>query len=309
MCHWQTGMRTLTRWRRWALPMWPMLAVLLVTSTFFGLAWVAPAGAQGLAAEAGGPSASDLAERGLNAYSKAQEATQREARLAGFAQAERLFLEAVRLRPDGMGTAELYANAGTAALRAERLGPAVLAFRRALTLDTQNAAARRNLAQARTLLPGWVPRPQSEGALDAFFFWHHQFSVEQRVGLSGLVFLLAAIAFAVGLASGSRLARGAGVLLILSWLGLATSIAVHLFGSHGSAAVLVAGDTIARASDSANSPVRFAEPLPAGTEVSVVEVREPWARVRLANEREAWVRRASLGMVVPSGNEQDGNQR
>ena len=63
---------------------------------------------------------------------------------------------------------------------------------------------------------------------------------------------------------------------------------------------MMAEETLARASDSSNAPARFTEPLPGGTEVEVIEIRDRWVRIRLANDREAWVSRGSLTMVEKS---------
>ena len=40
--------------------------------------------------------------------------------------------------------------------------------------------------------------------------------------------------------------------------------------------------------------MRFSEPLPEGTELEIVESRAEWARVRLADNREAWVALSAL---------------
>ena len=100
----------------------------------------------------------NLIRQGLDVYAEAQALTERNARVAAFRHAEQLFTDAT-LR--GVANADVYTNAGTAALQAERLGPAVLAFKRALVLDPDHGTARRNLNHARTLLPAWVPKPSS----------------------------------------------------------------------------------------------------------------------------------------------------
>ena len=43
----------------------------------------------------------------------------------------------------------------------------------------------------------------------------------------------------------------------------------------------------------------FPDPLPGGTEVTLIELRSPWARVRLANGRDAWVNESSVTLVAP----------
>ena len=241
--------------------------------------------------------AAESISQGVQAYARAQGLTDRSARAAAFTRAEQLFNDAA-LR--GAGNADVFANAGTAALQAERLGPAILAFRRALSLDPDHARSRRNLLHARSLLPAWVPRPPEESLLDTFFFWHRALSAAERAGIGALCFALAALAFAVALARRSRLARGLAVLPVMAWLGLTLSLVMEATSSGEQEAVLTPDETLARASDSANAPTRFPEPLPGGTEVTVLESRTRWARIRLANDLDAWVNLAAVQRISAS---------
>ena len=117
-------------------------------------------------------------ERAIDAYTTALETTDRNLRLEEFARAEQLFRQVI----DGDGqlapvrNAELYVNLGNAALQAERLGPAIAAYRRALALAPQNAQARQNLVYARSLLPDWVRREETIRLIDSLFFWRAMIS-------------------------------------------------------------------------------------------------------------------------------------
>jgi SH3-like domain-containing protein len=64
-------------------------------------------------------------------------------------------------------------------------------------------------------------------------------------------------------------------------------------------AVVVAREVVARSADSIHAPARFARPLPTGTEVEILESRDEWLRIALANGREAWVRASSVAIVFP----------
>lgn len=246
---------------------------------------------QALAADDG---RSSLIDQGLEAYHEAQSLTDRDARIAAFTRAEQLFSQAAR---GGDANADLYANAGTAALQAERLGPAVLAFRRALAIDPNHARSLRNLAHARNLLPAWVPKFGGESVLDTFFFWHRSLSTAERAGAGAMCFLLASLAFAVAIRWPGRLARGFGIVLATAWVGLVASVIVEARSGPRDHAVITVDESFARASDSANAPARFPDPLPGGTEVTVIEARDRWARIRLTNDREAWVSGGSLELV------------
>jgi tetratricopeptide (TPR) repeat protein len=232
-------------------------------------------------------------QAGLEAYDTAQAETLRRARLEGFRKAERHFRAAI---DDGAANAALYTNLGNAALQAEHLGEAVLAYRRALDLDPDHRRARANLVHARSLLPGWVPRPPEAGILDTFFFWQATMSEADRARAEALAFALAAAVFGASMALHLRWLRSLVVIPGLVWLGLVAS--GRIGGDTGAgAAVITAPETIARASDSVNAPSRYGDPLPSGTEVTILERRGDWLRVRLGAEAEAWIRAAAVGEV------------
>lgn len=234
-------------------------------------------------------------EQALSAYRSAQETAAVADRPAAFARAERLFAAAAS---GGNASAELWSNLGTAALQAEHFGTAVLAYRRALWLDPDNRHAQQNLAHARTLLPPWVPRPQSGGFLDSFLAWENALSAGERRGAAALAFAVAAAMLGGALATGSGALRLFTVFPLLVW---ALLVASQTLAAADRGGVLTAADTVARAADSRNAPARFAEPLPAGTEVVIAETRGEWARVVLSDGRDAWVSAAAVEPVEKSG--------
>ena len=232
-----------------------------------------------------------LLTKAIGAYDEAQSVTDPNTRAAAFDRAYRLFIEAASR---GARNAEVYANAGTAALRAQRPGPAILAFRRALEKDPQNSRARQNLTQAREQLPAWLPKPEAESALDSFFFWHKIISKADLTGVAAGVFLLTALVVSCAMVWSSGWLRALCALPALVWLVLMGSIVLEKKSDNSPQAVVVAAHATARASDSIHSPMRFSEPLPEGTELEIIESRAEWAQVRLADNREAWVALSAL---------------
>ena len=233
-------------------------------------------------------------EKALATYTQAQALKDRDQRIEKFKRSQRLFESAI---DQGVESAGVQANLGIAALRAEDLGTAVLAFRRALVLEPNHAQALQNLQHARTLLPSWVPTPESDSLLDSFFFWHKSIALMDRAGLAALFFLVAALLIAVSLRWGNGAIRNIAWLPGITWLILLTSVAVELT-NHEQHAVVIRDDTIARAADSKNAPMRFADALPGGVEVKVLEVRDNWMRIGFANGRDAWVARSSIMLVA-----------
>lgn len=233
-------------------------------------------------------------DEGVEAYSTALAESDRAARLAGFARAQRAFASLV---DDGVASAALYTNLGNAALQAQDRGAAVLAYHRALRLDPERRAARQNLEHVRQRLPAWVPRPSAESGFEGLFDDRLVPRVWRARG-AAFAFLLGSI----GVVMSIRVRAGA-------WRGFAVSAFVVwgvLFGSTfvgGAAdrplAVLIASETTARSADSSLAALALPEALPGGVEVDLLEAREGWARVRLANGRDVWVRRANVARVEP----------
>ncbi len=221
-------------------------------------------------------------------YTEALETADRTDRLRRFARAESAYRELVAERPT---EDDLLADWGNAALGAESLGVAILGFRRALDENPANARARTNLAWVRDRLPVWLPRPQA-ATMDALLFW--------RLWLAdGLQLLLGAIAFAAAVLSlvprvlgrrGSTV--GTGVLIVL-WLMFVVPV---LMDTADDGVVLTDGVTL-RAADSVGAPPLFANPLPAGTEVAILEERGAWARVSLSDGSVGWLTDGAIERV------------
>ena len=234
-------------------------------------------------------------EEAIASYRVALDTAKRDSRLEGFRKAERLFS---RIASGGASNPELYANLGNAALQAEHLGTAVLAYRRALAIDPDHPRAVQNLEYVRTLLPEWVPKPEPGGLLDSFFFWHTTLARSDRALGAAIAFAVGALLLAAAIRFGQSTLRTAAILPALVWAALSVSVAVDLGGARLDEAVVIADETVARAADSALAPSTLPAPLPGGVEVRILERRSPWIRIRLANGRAAWVAESALMTVA-----------
>lgn len=234
-------------------------------------------------------------EEAVASYRAALDTSERDSRLEGFRKAERLF---ARVADGGASNPELYTNLGNAALQAEHLGAAVLAYRRALALDPDHPRAVQNLEHVRTLLPEWVPKPEAGGLLDSFFFWHKTLARSDRALAAAIAFAIGALLLAASIRFGQSALRTAAILPGLVWAALVVSIALDVGGTRLDDAVVIADETVARAADSALAPSTLPAPLPGGVEVRILERRSPWTRIRLANGRDAWVAESALATVA-----------
>jgi hypothetical protein len=246
-------------------------------------------------AERSAPTVQEVLGQAVEAYSEGLHTEARDPRLASFRRSQRLFASLV---DRGIETPDLYADLGNAALQSEDLGQAVLAYRRALRLDADHPRALQNLQHARGLLPAWVPRPEPAGMLDSLLHWHRRVPAELRSLLAAGCFAMACLLWALGLRSGQSVFRNAAVLPALAWLAIAGAGWLDLGGS-GDGDAVVTREAVARAADSSLAPGAFPQPLPAGVELRILEQREPWLRVRLANGRDAWLQSSRVARVVP----------
>ena len=252
----------------------------------------------GLAFAAGGAARSleeSLADA-VASYTEGLHSEARDVRLAAFRRAQALFAGLAEQR---VASAELYVNWGNAALQAEDLGTAVLAYRRALSVDADHPRALQNLEHARSLLPSWVPRPEPAGLFDSLLFWHRTVAEPVRERAAAGCFAGAALLLAASLRLRQTALRNAAVLPAIAWLALVSSLVLDPVGDARDLAVVTVPDSVARAADSALAPSAFPQPLPAGVEVRILEERSPWLRVRLASGRDAWLHHSSVVRVVP----------
>ena len=242
-----------------------------------------------------------LLDQAAGQYNAALDSTDRDVRLEKFRRAELLFARLAQGDPadpaTGIRNADICVNLGNAALGAERLGPAILAYRRALYLDPDHHRARQNLAHARTLLPDWVPRPEEGGLLDTFFAWSGRLPRAEFQTRAALAFLIAAAMIAASIRWRQPVLRYLAVVPAVAWLLLLSSIAFLNSSQPVATAVVVVPEVVARSADSVGAPPRFPQPLPSGTEVDVAETRSAWTRVRLFDGCDAWLPISAFELV------------
>ncbi|HEX3763340.1 MAG TPA: SH3 domain-containing protein, partial [Kofleriaceae bacterium] len=212
------------------------------------------------------------------------------ARKAAFTRAATAFGDAVRMTPD---RPELLADWGNAALGAGDVATATLAYRRALAIDGANLRARHNLAWLRSRQPD-VFRPAAGGAADTLLFFHTWTRARKL--------LVGAVAFAIAMLllvpwSGRRRRGFVGLALLplAVWIAmLASTVLEDRRLDDG----VVMDDVVLRAADSAGAPAALPQPLPRGVEVTLIERRDAWTKVRLAGGLAGWVPSGAVERIV-----------
>jgi hypothetical protein len=134
--------------------------------------------------------------------------------------------------------------------------------------------------------------------MDSFFGWHRTLSGGERHLAAGAAFLLMALLIALGIVFRSVAARNIAILPGAVWCALLASLAMDPAAAQKNDAVIIASEAIARSADSLHAPASFSRPLPTGTELEILETRDEWLRVALANGREAWIRKSAARRVT-----------
>ena len=245
-------------------------------------------------------SPSELLSNAIESYNAAFDTTNRKLRLRRFREAEILFEQVIT--EQAIKNANLFVNLGNASIGAERVGPAIVAYRRALQVDPNHRQAQQNLRYARSLLPQWVPRPEASlGSFNSLLGSIINGTPDEMQRHASILFLVAAIFLAWSIRSGRSIARNFGIVFSIGWIAFLAFSFVRSGQSNPRVAVLVLPETIARSADSINAPPRFAEPLPDGTEVQIVEDRRDWLRVRIEDGRDGWLPASSVVSIDETG--------
>lgn len=233
-------------------------------------------------------------EEARQVYAGALAETDRDARTRGFARAEAMFRALADGCPD---CPALATDWGNAALGAQDLGRATLAYRRALALDPGHDQAERNLAWVRERAPDWLPRPTRESAADSLFFWHHALSLSARHVIAAVAFAAAVLLLAPW-GWRPRLRQALAVVPAVVWLAMMLSVITA--SDPGADAVVVADATVLRTADSTGAPPTLPNPLPAGAEIVIREERGAWTRVALADGTTGWLPGGAIERVQPA---------
>lgn len=242
-----------------------------------------------------------MLEQAIAVYSEAMDTADRSTRLQKFAKSEQLFRQVLEASTTDStsGNVRLLVNLGNAALQAEHIGSAIVAYRQALLLDPDDRQALQNLQYARSTLPDAFRTQESDDWTDTLFFWQSMYARSTILAASAVCFFAASMMFAVGFVRRLAVVRNAAILPAAGWLVLLLSATMSSGGGAADdEAVLVVDGVILRAADSENAPPRLSTPLPDGAELVILQQRERWTEIQI-NNRSGWVPTASVARIRP----------
>lgn len=208
--------------------------------------------------------------------------------LAAFRQARDKFESVVDA---GIDNGPLYYNLGNTHVRLGEIGEAIADYRRAERLIPNDQQLKANLRFARSLMRDRIEPSGKRTFLRTVFFWHYSWPLRVRRTAAmifyGSFWLLLAVR-----ALWPRLNAGYSVLVCLVlWVLLGASVAIHLrTQSRPTEGVLVTNDVVVRKGNGEGYDPQFRQPLHEGVEFRVIEQRDGWLRIELADGNQGWVR-------------------
>ena len=259
--------------------------------------------ALGLASASGGESPVTLLNEAQTIFARANEVAPVDP-----AQAEQFYrLAAARYEALLQGAAPVhrglvYYNLGNCYFLAGDSGRAVLNYRRAEPWMRADLQWRQALAHVRNERPDSFPMSVVTPGWRRAFFWHYDWTDQTRLFVIGLClaggWMLAGLRLYLRPVWMPKAVAGLAVVMAL----MAGSSLLHASAGSRDDAVILAREVTARKGDAAIYESAFSAPLHAGAEVTVIEPRGAWWRIRVEDGNEGWLP-ADAAELVDAGGE------
>ncbi len=234
---------------------------------------------------------------------------------AASAMATESFLDAARtyeaIASMGFRNANLYVDAGNAYLLGGDIGRAVLSFRRADDIRPYDQAVKAGLADARERVQVAVALSPGSRSVQFVTAWRRLIPAPTMIAAFAVLYASAWLVAMVNAARPGLIPRAIGVGLGVS-AGLVVGLVVidHRVHDGTRAGVVIAEGITARNGPSASvyDPT-FTTPLRPGVELMILESRDGWHRVRLADARETWLPAYAIERVESRRGDNEGSLR
>lgn len=204
-----------------------------------------------------------------------------------------------RIARDGaVRNGKLYYNIGNSYFLQDKIGQAILNYRKAEKLITRHGDLKRNLNAARIMRKDQIETPAQKKILEILFFWHYDFSLYVRFIMFAVCFgILWIISALPVLRPGVNVRRPVAAAAILSAV-LAASVLVEEYTRATTREGVILGEEIiARKGDSESYSPSFNSPLHEGTEFTLTDQRKDWLHIRLMDGRTCWIPRSAVGLI------------
>lgn len=202
----------------------------------------------------------------------------------------------------GYHSAAAYHALGNANTLIDDLGHAMLAYRRAELINPRDQRVRDSIEYVRDQVQISVEPSVTNRIRAALVSWR---GIVPRgwIWAGGIMLFVGAwVVFTVGLGTGSpRRARTAGITLLLCSAFPFTALGYEWVYVHSRDAVVIVQDGVDGMSgpDDAIYDAVYAEPLRGGVEGLLLETRDGWGHLQLADGSECWVLTETFESVIP----------
>tara|TARA_R110002072_G_scaffold42064_21_gene118859 strand:+ start:119454 stop:120272 length:819 start_codon:yes stop_codon:yes gene_type:complete len=197
----------------------------------------------------------------------------------------------------GYHTPKVYHALGNAYMLSDKLGLAIAAYRQGEQLDPRDVPLRESLAYARSQVPIKVEKSITSRAWTVVLGWRGY--IERSwlwISFAGLFTIGWLARSAATLRLIPRAAKPIGVWMILLGFVPLTMLGLEWTQHQGNHAVVIVGDDVLARSgpdDQIYDPI-FSEQLRAGIEGELLETRDGWNRIELADGSECWLPQQSM---------------
>jgi len=202
------------------------------------------------------------------------------------------------IREGGIQNGKLYYNLGNVYFRIKDIGRAIANYRRAEQYMPNDPNLKQNLEYARGKRRDEIEEKQETKVLKTLFFWHYDLPTKTRVFIFTVCFILLWIFAGIRIFADKTFLGWCITLAVIFSLLLAGSLVTEEVSLRKSRpGVIISHEVVARKGNSDTYEPSFKEPLHAGTEFTLVEDRESWFHVELADSRTCWVTSKDVELV------------
>ena len=194
------------------------------------------------------------------------------------------------IREGNLSNGPVFYNLGNVYYRLGDMGRSILNYRRAMRFMPNDKNLLTNLEYARRSRQDAIEEQESRKVLKTLLFWHYDFSLATRE----LVFIICFCAIWL-IAALMKFWRAAFLKVALfcsffvAFVMAASMVTTEVLEHKFKDGVIVADECVGRKGNSRSYESSFKEPLHAGTEFVVLEQRDNWLEIRLANGMTTWI--------------------
>ena len=193
---------------------------------------------------------------------------------------------------------KLLYNTGNSFFKAGDIGRAILYYKRSLNYIPLDKNLLHNLEYVRGLRVDNIEVEEKNRVLKTILFWHFDLPFLFKSWIAASVFagiwVLSLLMIQLRKSVLKSWITGLAVVFILLAVSIGADIISELRYKSG---VITEHEVIARKGDSSSYNSSFEQPLHAGTEVTLLEERTGWLRVKLLNGEECWLPSDSVEFV------------